>query len=272
MALYSQSQQQYLVDAINVRNPGAIDLLTLKNCFIGKPKAIPQNFPTDPNTEITVRGRPGSGYNGSQTFRYTRLSLSDLFKNFTPVITMPGIGTTLQAVANINGRYGLNLLPEDVVSYYLYRNSLSPLRVYGTSLQYTGSVNIKYVPGPYSLEELVVNNILNELNHPIDPDDGKKCGTMLAYGVDFTDEYQLLSSFTPGPLGTGDNFTSGRSQALVDMMESHGLPRWDFTGARVQVKTTANETRANKRFDRVLVITLVNDPDVAGDWLLHYNI
>lgn len=272
MALYSQSQQQYLVDAINARNPGAIDLLTLKNCFIGKPKVITQKFPTDPNTEITVRGRPGSGYNGSQTFRYTRLSLSDLFKNMTPVITMPNIGTTLQAVANINGRYGLNLLPEDVVSYYLYRNSLSPLRVYGTCLQYVGSVNIKYVPGPYSLEELVVNNVLDVMKHPIDPDEGKKCGTMLAYGIDFTEEYSLLNAFTAGALGTGVNFTSGRSQALVDMMVSHGLPSWSFIGARAQIKTTASEPRANKMFDRVLVITLVDDPDVAGDWLLHYNI
>lgn len=272
MALYSQSQQQYMVDAINARNPGAISLLTLKNCFISKPKAITPKLPGDPNTEIVVRGRPGSGYIGSQTFQYTRLSLSDLFKNFTPVITMPGIGVTQQAVANINGRYGLNLVPEDVVSYYLYRNSLSPLRVYGTSLQYVGSVNIKYVPGPYSLEELVVNNILNEMNHPIDPDDGKLCGTMLAYGVDFTDEYQLLGSFATGAMGTGSNFTSGRSDSLVDMMEARGLPRWDFTGARAQVKTTANEPRANKKFDRVLVITLVNDPHVAGDWLLHYNI
>lgn len=272
MALYSQSQQQYLVDAINAENPGAIDLLTLKNCFIGKPKALSSKLPGAPNTEITLRGRPGSGYNGSQTFQYSRLSLSDLFKNMTPVITMPGISNTLQAVANINGRYGLNLLVEDVVSYYLYRGSLSPLRVYPECLQYVGQVNVLFTPGKYDLESLVVNNILNELNHPIDLKEKKRCATMLAYGIDFSNEYALLNSLKAGPLGTGTNVTSGLSDALVNMMISYGLPSWVYTGAQVQVRTPAQESRANKRYDRVLVITSVNDPDVAGDWLLHYNI
>ena len=272
MALYSQSQQQYLLDAINKANPDAVLPADLSNCTIGKPRAIAQKKPGDPNTEITIRGRQRRGYNGSQTFRYTRLSLSDLFKNISPVITLPGISYMQQAVKNINGRYGLNLLPEEVINYYFYNQSYQTLTTNGESLQWTGSVRMRYTPGKWDLEEQVMTNVLPVMEHPVAPKDAKKCATMLAYGIDFTEEYALLNAFTTGTMGTGANFSTGRSQSLVDMMVSHGLPSWSFVGARAQIKNTASETRANKAFDRVLVISSVDDPDVAGDWLLHYNI
>lgn len=272
MALYSQSQQQYLLDAINKANPDAALPASLDNCIIGIPRAIAQKLPTDPNTEITIRGRQRRGYNGSRTFQYTRLSLSDLFKGITPIITLPGISRMQVAVKNLNGRYGLNLLPEEVINYLFYNQQYVNLVTNGESLQWIGSARCRYVPGKLDLEEMVVNNILDELNHPIDLKHEKKCSTMLGYGIDFSDSKVFLLTLTTGSLSSGANFTTGRSQVLQDLMVSRGLPAWDMTNAKVQVMAPASDTRAKTSYDRIVKITNVLDPGVEGDWLLHFNI
>lgn len=272
MALYSQSQQQYLLAAINKQNPNAALPADLSNCIIGKPRVIAQKLPTDPNTEVTIRGRQRRGYNGSRTFQYTRLSLSDLFKGITPIITLPGISRMQQAVKNLNGRYGLNLLEEEIVNYVVYNQQYQTLVTNGESLQWVGSVRCRYIAGRYDLEELVMNNILDVMKHPIDLDNKKLCSTMLGFGVDFSDEKVFLLSMSTGSLSAGANFTSGRSKALQDMMLSRGLPAWDMTNAKAQVIRPTQDTRAKTTYDRVLLVTNVNDVNVEGDWLLHFNI
>lgn len=272
MALYSESQQQYLLDAINKENPDAVLPADLSNCIIGKPRAIVKVLPTDPNTEITIRGRQRRGYNGSQTFRYTRLSLADLFKNIVPIITLPGIYYMQQAVKNINGRYGLNLVDDEVINYRIYSQSASTLTTNGESLQWTGSARVIYKPGKWDLEELVANNILDVMSFPIDPEQDKKCATMLGYGIDFSEEGTFLQTISNGTLSLGPNFTSGRSAVLSDLMLQAGLPAWDMKGAKVSNVRPSQDPRANPMYDRVLVISNVFDLNVDGDWLLHYNI
>ncbi|AFQ96608.1 putative virion structural protein [Erwinia phage vB_EamM_Stratton] len=277
MAIYSQSQRQYLFDAINAENPGAIMPMGLNNAIIGKPKVIPTTE-TGANTEIVIRGRQGRGYAGGQTFRYKRLSLNDLFKNLVATVTSPQAygwlnndAKKLAFVQNVNARYGLNLEAIDIPDVYVYLNNKNTVNVLATCVQYTGGITFNSVRGKNSLEEAILDDVLKVLNHPIDVDDQKLCGTMLGYSVDFTDEPQIMQAFVNGRMDVGANFTSGASDNLVTLMVSRGLPSFDFTGATIKrVKTTA-EPRANTMYDNVLVITNVNDPHVGGDWLLHYN-
>lgn len=278
MPLYSKSQQQFLLDAINEVSPDAIMPADITNTTFGDPRAIAQVLPEDPNTEITLRGRQGRGYIGTQTYRYKRLSLNDLFKNFVPQVTAPNAYGWLTTVAkktafaqNLNGRYGLNLTADDIPDQYVYLNEENVLTVNSTSVQYKGTIRFMSIRGKNNLEQLVLNDILDAIEHPIDPALDKRCATMLGYGVDFSDEVQLMQGLVTGSMSVGANYTSGLSDALVASMVSRGLPSFDYTGAKITQKLTSAEPRANKMFDRVLVISGLNDPQLAGDWLLHYN-
>lgn len=278
MPLYSQSQQEYLLNAINAESPGAIIPAFPANTTFGVPKAIAQKVATDPNTEITLRGRQGRGYIGTQTYRYTRLSLNDLFKNFVPQVTAPDAYGWLTTVAkktafaqNINGRYGLNLVADDIPDQYITLNVENVLTVNASCVQYVGSIRFKSVRGKLSLDDLVVNDVLPVLTHPIDVNDQKRCATMLSYGIDFTDEPQVMTGIAVGRLDVGPNVANGMTANLLAVMTTKGLPNFDTTGASIKRLKTTADSRANTRYDNVLVITGMNDANVDGDWLLHYN-
>lgn len=279
MPLYSKSQQQFLLDAINAVSPGAIMPADLDNCTFGVPRAITALFPEDPNTEITLRGRQGRGYIGIQTYRYRRLSLNDLFKNFVPQVTAPNaygwLSTPAKKTAfaqNLNGRYGLNLVGDDIPDTYVYLNLENVVGVLASCVQYTGSVRFMSIRGKNSLEELVLNDILPELNHPIDPSKGKRSLGMLLYGEDFTDEVQVMAAFKNGRLDVGSNFDNGYTANLMATLTARGLPAFDPTSATITRMKASDYQFANKMFDNVLVITnVINDPSVSGDCMLHYN-
>ncbi|QVW55800.1 hypothetical protein pEaSNUABM9_00219 [Erwinia phage pEa_SNUABM_9] len=281
MALYSLSQRQFLYDAINAENPGAIMPMDLDNANIGVPKAI-ATTPSGANTEITVRGRQGRGYVGVQTFRYKRLSLNDLFKNMTPQVTSPNAYGWLNVtskkaafVQNLNGRYGLNLVPEDIPDVYVYLNIKNTVSVLGSCIQYTGSVTFLSVRGKNSFEDQVVNDLLAELTHPATGGDvPKKCLTMLAYGSDFTNEPQLMASFKNGRLDVGYNFDQGLTENLMDTLTAYGIPTFDPTGSsvmRLKTGTSPGDVRMNTMYDNALLIYNIKDSQVGGDLLLHYN-
>ncbi|ANZ48721.1 virion structural protein [Erwinia phage vB_EamM_ChrisDB] len=278
MALYSLSQRQFLYDAINAENPGAIMPMELENANIGIPRAIAVTA-SGANTEITIRGRQGRGYVGAQTFRYKRLSLNDLFKNMTPQVTAPNAYGWLNVVSkrtafaqNLNGRYGLNLVADDIPENYIYLNVLNTLRVNASCIQYTGTITFMSIRGKNSLEELVLNDILPELKHPIEPSKGKRSLGMLLYGEDFTDEVQVMAAFKNGRLDVGSNFDNGYTDNLMATLIARGLPAFDPTSATITRMKASDYQFANKMFDNVLVITnVINDPDVSGDCMLHYN-
>ncbi|QVW56294.1 hypothetical protein pEaSNUABM6_00158 [Erwinia phage pEa_SNUABM_6] len=278
MAIYGQPQRQYLYDAINAENPGAISPASFANSLIGVPRAITPSVKGGANTEVTLRGRQGRGYVGGQTYRYTRLSLNDLFKNIVPKVTSPNAygylntdAKKLAFVQNVNARYGLNLEPDDIPDVYVWLNQKNTVNVVAGCIQYTGGITFESVKGKNSLEEGILDDVLDEMNHPIPAKDGKLCATLLSYGFDFTDEPQVMQAFVNGRMDVGANFTSGASDNLITLLASRGLPSFDYTKATIKRLKTTAESRANTAYDNVLVITGYTDGSVGGDWLLHYN-
>ncbi|QVW28662.1 hypothetical protein pEaSNUABM8_00165 [Erwinia phage pEa_SNUABM_8] len=278
MALYSLSQRQFLYDAINAENPGAIMPMDLDNANFGVPKAITPTA-SGANTEITVRGRQGRGYVGVQTFRYKRLSLNDLFRNMTPQVTAPNAygwlnvpSKRLAFAQNLNGRYGLNLEADDIPEQYIYLNLSNTLRVNASCIQYTGTITFMSIRGKNNLEELVVNDILLALSHPTDAKLDKKYMGFLTYGEDFTDEVQVMASFKDGRLDVGGNFDSGYTTNLMATLVARGIPAFDPTGASIKRYKTTALPAANQAYDNVLYITQIQkDANVIGECMLHYN-
>lgn len=267
MAIYNKAQKQLLLDDLNAKNPDAALKFTLDNVTFSLPKAI--DHPKY-NTMVMVRARQGHGYVAEQPAMYNRLDLGLLFKNFTPMLTVPNIGLVSQGVKNINGRYGLNLEAEDVVDYYIYRDQKFTLAAKPNCYQYVGSCTMLYSPQKRVLEDLIVNPVMSCLNHPV-PLDGRLCAKMVVYGLDFTRARPLFDKMKAGSMSVGDNLSKGYSAEVVAVMSSLGFPAWDFTGAQWTPKKVSAVADANKRFTDLIHITQVNDRGISGDIYLHFN-
>lgn len=273
MPIYNKSPKALLLDKMNAANMAAYPL-TETNCTIDPPRAIAttkEGF----NTEVTVRGIQYRGYVGSVTFRYARLDLATLFKNTPLVADAPGLRYTTQAVKNINARYGLNLTATDVAEYLMYDGYAFTLAASPSCLQYIGSVQGRYLNAGYRLNDVIYDRNLATYVHPIDSADvaqGFKSGAMLAFGMDFTNESSVIETLVDGPLGTGVNFTSGASTALVQTMVGLGFPSWDFSAARIDHYGKGVIAKANPIYDKVAVISNIVDNNVRGPIYLHYNL
>ena len=270
MPIYNKSQEQYLLDEFNKRNPSAAMPVTVLNVVFGKPVPL-EHAPGEPNARVLLRAKQRRGYLGEQSFDYEQLDIDVYFKNIAVRVSLPGITKLSQAITHLNGKYGLNLRPGDVEDVTLAPNKKFTLRMSPSCLQFRGTVEATYKPGPLDLNQLVVNKKLDVLQHPVEVD-GRRCAKMLSWGIDFTDDRGLLQSITAGGLSGGVNQQTGRSDELVNLMVSRGFPRWSYLGAKWMVVATTGVADCNKQYDMVAIVSNVDDPGISGDIYLHYNV
>ena len=270
MPIYNKSQEQYLLDEFNKKNPRAAMPVTALNVVFGKPTPL-EDATTAANATVMLRAKQRRGYLGSQLFDYEQLDIDVYFKNINVRVSLPGITKLSQAITHLNGKYGLNLRPGDLEEVTLTPNKKFTIRMSPNCLQFRGSVEAIYKPGPMDLNQLVVNKKLDVLQHPVEVD-GRRCAKMLSWGIDFTDDRGLLQSITAGGLSGGVNQQTGRSDELVNLMVSRGFPRWSYLGAKWMVVATTGVADCNKQYDMVAIVSNVDDPGISGDIYLHYNV
>lgn len=272
MAIYSKSPKALLLDEMNRVNAAPI-VLNENNCIVGKPAAIATTA-EGYNTEVVVTGIQFRGYIGSVTFRYKRLDLALLFKNFKMMFDAPGISSVHTGLANINARYGLNFTTNDLNNQGFYDRLEFTVAAATGSLQYIGSAKAKYVNAGYRLNDVIYQRNLDTYNHPIDAADvlaGFRSGAMLGYGLDLTDEFNIVMAMDDGPMGTGVNFTSGSSAALLQTLVGMGFPSFDYSKATIATYAKGVVAAANPKYQSVAVITGIVDNNIKGPIYIHYN-
>lgn len=272
MAFYGKSPTALLLDKINATNPAATPL-TVNNCTLGLPAAI---TPTAEgfNTEVKVSGVQGRGYIGVTSFQYKRLDLSVLFKNTTVIVDSPIARTLYLGLPNLNARYGMNFTQDDVYNAVLMDSTNFVLQAQPGSLQFIGQVTARYNNVGYRLSDVIYARNLDTYNHPLTADDildGFQSGGMLGFGIDYTSESNIITAMTVGPMGTGPNYTSGRSEALKNTMVGLGFPNWDYSNASIALYAAGILKAANPNY-LVAVITGVTDINIKGPIYLHYNL
>jgi len=273
MAIYSKSPKALLLDEMNRANAAPYPL-TENNCKVGSPVVI-ATTPEGYNTEIVVSGIQFRGYIGSVTFRYKRLDLALLFKNFTMTFDAPAISTVLQGLANINARYGLNFTADDLNNRSFYDKLNFPVVANPKSLQYVGTANARYVNVGYRLNDVIYERNLNTYRHPLssaDVQSGLRSASMLSFGLDLTDEFNMLTAMKDGPMGTGPNFTSGNSAALVATLVGRGFPNFDYSKASIATYAQGVVAAARPGYQKVTVISDIVDNNIKGPIYLHYNL
>lgn len=273
MAIYSKSPKALLLDEMNRVNAAPLDL-TDTNCKLGKPTVIPTTT-EGYNTEIVVSGIQFRGYVGSVTFRYKRLDLALLFKNFPMTFDAPGLTNVWGGIPNVDARYGLNFTQEDLTNLGLVDGGNYTVTADANSLMYIGQCDARYRNAGYRLGDVIYERNLETYNHPLTATDiatGYLSAAMRSYGLDLTDEFNIVTAMVDGPMGSGVNYTSGGSQALVQTLVGMGFPSFDFTKASIATYAQGVIAVANVKYDKVAVISGIVDNNIKGPIYLHYNL
>lgn len=270
MALYPKGGKQMIFDLINAANPSevpyteantAIEVIT-NGSFTVDGKSY--------NTSARVRGLMGTGYTGSKTVYYNRLSLATLFLNATFRLDSYSAASVYDALPVINSRYGLNLTQADIVDAALAGvgqanyNSIVGVRGKATSpILTTASATLYYYRGLPYLDKFVLAKNLNAYNHPVS-DASRKSAQMLTIGLDFTEYKNYLTVD-----GTGMPQFADLSHLMTAQL---GLPYWDapLNSNYVVDQPTSAVADANKSFDRVVVQSGIDNGVVTGVAYYHY--
>ena len=273
MAIYGKSPKALLLDEMNRLN-AAPTLLTENNCLISDPKVIPETK-EGYNTEVVVTGIQFRGYINSVTFRYRRLDLALLFKNQVATFDAPAISTVWNGLSNLNARYGLNFTKDDLANRSFYNGLDFTISAIPTSYQYFGTFNARYRNGGYRLNDVIYDRNLDAYNHPLKQDDmkaGFKSGQMLSFNLDLTAEFNIVSALIDGPLANGPNFNNGTTQSLMQTLASMGFPSFDYSKASVATYNKGVVGVLMPKYDKVAVISGLEDTNIKGPIYLQYNL
>ncbi len=230
------------------------------------------------NTQALLIARENGRLKGGMTFYYNRLDLSTLFSGAKVVLTLPfGSRITTQSLAKLVGeRFGLDLLPEDVLPSGEYYLSSFPFE-------------LKLVADPQSLA--VVNELTVEIK-----DAGLE--TSIAVGIPTLDGLNAPSGrldriqavlyswhWQPDPAMVA----MLKTKYVGDLVDSDILPflpqvttdTWvnEETPSAFNVNGASVTYRGNRddhpsysleaRHDEIIVITLTDKCDnMAGDWVI----
>ena len=112
---YSKPSRELLVDLLNYAH--GYDLPYAMFTF-GTPRTLsaPDQAEFGRNTELKLSAAPGSGYEGDVVLHYNRIDLGRLFRNAVLVGVDENFNNSIEALALINAKYGLNIAPSEIVS------------------------------------------------------------------------------------------------------------------------------------------------------------
>lgn len=265
MPIYNKSPLGLLCDEINARQNPKLPL-SPTNVRVRKVEALSTRDITKPNAKVTLVGRQSHGVTGELTVLVRRIALATLFKNLKPVVIASRSITYAEAARLLNVQYGLNLDPDDFASdQYTARPNFN-LTPGPKSLQYYGSVTVKIVDMIKDLSYLRSLQ-LEERTHPIKVD-GRKCIDMLSWSWDCTDIRTDITAVAAGKLSN----TTAVVNLLDELKSKFGITI-SVTGATIRHYTlTSQLATSNRIYDRVSVISGIDDPNYAGTMYLHYNV
>lgn len=265
MPIYNKSPLGLLCDEINARQTPKLPL-SPTNVRVRKVEAITARDITKPNAKVTLVGRQSHGITGELTVLVRRIALATLFKNLKPIVIASRNITFAEAARLLNVQYGLNLDPADFRDdIYTGRPNFN-LTPGANSLQYYGSVTIKIVDMIKDLGYLRSLQI-DERKHPVAVD-GRKCIDMLSWGWDNTDIRSYITAIPAGKLSN----TTAVSSLLSELKDARGITI-NVTGATIRhYNPISGLATANMIYDRVSVISGIDDPNYAGTMYLHFNV
>lgn len=176
-----------VLDLLNKDNVNSLpQALTFTQVNFSLPQAIAN--PTSPltkrgpsgevlyrNTRVLVTARPGAPFIGSRTIDYHRIDVDLLFKVPYRSLMGTGITSSLDLVAMLNNRFGLQLEAGDIVIEPIDTTTLPTTYVMKMTPEcyaFVGQVEFELIADLPDLEELIAVNLLEGFHYAPAQDDG----------------------------------------------------------------------------------------------------
>ena len=271
--------RQAVVDAINHTNALWDDPLTLERIALGYAQDI-----TEPgakkNTRLLVYALNGSGLRGTQNVTYDRLSFTQYFLNITVFVFGEPVQKASDVLHLVNEKYQTEIRREDIIDVDvsgLGEDWIVEILPRPGNVMWTGSFKLRYARHIPTLDELIVNNVVNVLKAPYVLGD-KPRGEFLAYAYDFSEMSTILEAMTVGATVTEAQVEAMNVAANLNF--STALPAElpvgavGLYGAKVKAVLVAvtEDSKYNPSYLKVAVLTLAATSNYTGDIFLHYAV
>lgn len=269
--------RQAVVDAINHTNQLWDDPLTLERIALGYAQDITEPG-ANKNTRLLVYALNGSGLRGTQNVTYDRLSFTRYFLNITVFVFGEPVQKASDVLHLVNDKYQTEIRKEDIIDVDvsgLGEDWIVEIQPKPGNVMWTGSFRLRYARHIPTLEELIVNNVVDVLKAPYQKGD-KPRAEFLSYAYDYTEMSAMLDAMVVGATVTEAQVEAMNVAANLNfnMAIPAELPLGavGLYGAKVKaVRVTVTEdSKYNPIYQKVAVITLAATSNYAGDLFLHY--
>ena len=269
--------RQAVVDAINHTNQLWDDPLTLERIALGYAQDITEPG-ANKNTRLLVYALNGSGLRGTQNVTYDRLSFTRYFLNITVFVFGEPVQKASDVLHLVNDKYQTEIRKEDIIDIDvsgLGEDWIVEIQPKPGNVMWTGSFRLRYARHIPTLEELIVNNVVDVLKAPYQKGD-KPRGEFLSYAYDYTEMSAMLNAMVVGATVTEAQVEAMNVAANLNFNTAIPaelpLGAVGLYGAKVKaVRVTVTEgSKYNPIYQKVAVITLAATSNYAGDLFLHY--
>ncbi len=270
------------------------------------------------NTQVTISAIPNSGLLGSVSVKYNRMNLNEfqIFGGEDPIVLYMGSASTFNdLVAQFNTQFGANIsIGVDIVNKSINTPVDEPQSILfeslPNSLAWIGSIGLEYalstiplasiiettnVPGlvyfdaPDLSEDVTNSSLLGfKYSQSLTTQPTSSVGAQYTYGIDFTTQYSVLSTFTAGTVlsqAQGTTIVNAISYCDLDgarrltWKSATGVTSTDalynLHGATVVYNGINNDITkpTNKAFSRVMELSFKTGVTAPiGNIYLHYNL
>lgn len=267
--------RQAVVDAINTTNRLYDNPLTLEQIGLGM--AYDSELP-DTDTYLLVYALNNRGYRGTQTVTYNRYVLEQFFANITAVAFGGPVTKLSEALPALNAKYQVDLRAEDIIDVdvsELGEDWTVDVVARPGNVMWRGKFRFRYAKTVPLLSAAIVEPVLNVITAPF-TNGTKPRAEYVAYGYDFSEAEVMFDA-----IGLGTNVTADQIETLNVIanlnfsIEAPGvnLPAGavSLAGARWTARKVVTETSVYSPYYRkVMVLTLADTSNFAGDLYLHY--
>lgn len=274
-----KASRQAVVDAINHTNQLWDDPLTLERIALGYAQDISEPGATK-NTRLLVYALNNSGLRGTQTVTYDRYSFTQYFLNITVFVFGEPVQKASDVLPLVNAKYQTEIRKEDIIDVdvsEMGEDWIVEIIPRPGNVMWTGSFKLRYARHIPTLDELIVNSVVDVLKAPYVLGD-KPRGEFLAYAYDFSEMSTILEAMTVGATVTEAQVEAMNVAANLNF--STALPAElpvgavGLYGAKVKAVRVAvtEDSKYNPSYLKVAVLTLAATSNYTGDIFLHYAV
>lgn len=192
MGHLTKPSNELVLDLIAKANPDIQPPLRLGDVAFDAPVGAAQG--ASRNTTVVARGlrnAEGIGYRGQRTIRYDRLNLAqkmppDDTETMEIMVPNDGFDTKLEVCDRLNLKYDLMIGPDDIIDGPVDTSVLpatTVIQAKSTSLAWTGSLPIKFVPDRPFYKDTFTTQLLDGLPEPLPSNAGLNSPTVQTNAV-----------------------------------------------------------------------------------------